>query len=304
MKVPAGWYVILSSSELRGKHPLSIERFGQAMVVWRDSSGKVVVMSDICPHRSVKLSLGTLNNDCIVCPFHGFEYDQTGACQLVPETKKAAPNLKVPIFSSTEKNGFIWICVGSEKAAQDTPWFAELENKSLNYSEGSDVWPIHITRCVENQLDYAHLPYLHRSTIGKGFDVSIKREFDLDDDKITLQFNDGGKFEFKFPNIWLLEIRPGSFYQMLAFVPISENSTKLYIRAYQGFIAIPGLKLLVDTLFNFSNSIILNQDKYAVISHSPNSSLDAANEKLYPSDRGIAWYRQKWLEKEIAIQPL
>ncbi|MDQ5937046.1 MAG: hypothetical protein QG574_4405 [Cyanobacteriota bacterium erpe_2018_sw_21hr_WHONDRS-SW48-000092_B_bin.40] len=299
MKVPAGWYVILSSTELKKNRPTAIERFGRSLVVWRKSSGEPVITSDQCPHRGVKLSLGTINKDCIVCPFHGFEFDSTGACQLVPETKKSAVNLTVPTFSATEKHGFIWMWLGEEatSATTQTHWFDELENPKLVYSEHSDVWPIHVTRCIENQLDYAHLPYLHRNSIGRGFDVSIKRDFQLDDMQITLGFKDGGGFQFKFPNIWRLVIKPGSFYQMLAFVPINEQSTKIYARSYQSFVTFGGLKPLIDIISNYQNSVILNQDKYAVISHSPNSSIDATNEKLYPSDHGIDWFRKKWLEK-------
>jgi len=299
LKVPAGWYVVLSSKELKKNQPLAKERFGRSLVFWRTSSGEPVITSDLCPHRGVKLSLGTIKNDCLVCPFHGFEFDSHGACQLVPETKKSAVNLTVQTFPAQENHGFIWMWLSSDNtpATAKTHWFEDLENSKLVYSEHSDVWPIHITRCIENQLDYAHLPYLHRNSIGRGFDVSIKREFELDDQQITLNFKDGGGFQFKFPNIWRLEIKSGSFYQVLAFVPVNENSTKIYARAYQGFVTLGFLKPLVDLISNYQNSVILNQDKYAVISHSPNSSIDATDEKLYPSDQGIDWFRKKWIEK-------
>lgn len=266
---------------------------------WRTSNGEPVITSDLCPHRGVKLSLGTIKKDCIACPFHGFEFDSHGACQLVPETNKSAVNLAVQTFPAKEKHGFIWMWLGDndDVVTSQTHWFEELENSKLIFSEHSDVWPIHVTRCVENQLDYAHLPYLHRNSIGRGFDVSVKREFELDDQQITLKFKDGGGFQFKFPNIWRLEIKKGSFYQMLAFVPVNEKSTKIYARAYQSLVTLGALKPLIDLISNYQNSIILNQDKYAVISHSPNSSIDAKDEKLYPSDQGIDWFRKKWIEK-------
>jgi phenylpropionate dioxygenase-like ring-hydroxylating dioxygenase large terminal subunit len=201
MKIPEGWYVILSSRELGSEEPVSIERFGLSLVAWRDSTGSPVVMADTCPHRSVKLSLGKLSKDCIVCPFHGFEFDRNGVCQLVPETKKPATNLRARTFPAAEKYCFLWIYLGEKEELKDIPWFTQLQNPKLIYSEESDVWPIHVSRCVENQLDYAHLPYLHRTTIGKGFDVSVKRNFELENDEIALKFESGGSFQFKFGNI-------------------------------------------------------------------------------------------------------
>jgi hypothetical protein len=99
----------------------------------------------------------------------------------------------------------------------------------------------------------------------------------------------------------MLEIKAEKFYQMLAFVPVNEQRTKLYIRTYQAFLTLPILKPLLDRLFNYQSMVILKQDKYAVISHNPNSSIHATDEKLYPSDRAIAWYRQKWIERETEI---
>ncbi len=299
MKVPAGWYVVLSSTELKKDKPLAAERFGRSLVIWRSRSGSPVIADDLCPHRGVKLSLGTISNDCIVCPFHGFEFDTSGACQHVPETNKSAVNLTVATYKAIEQHGFIWMWYGDGTTAQteQLDWFSDLENNKLSYSEHSDVWPIHVTRCIENQLDYAHLPYLHRNSIGRGFDVSVKRQFELDDKQIALRFEEGGGFQFRFPNIWRLEIKTGMFYQMLAFVPINEHSTKIYARAYQGFVTMRILKPLLDSIFSYQNSSILNQDKYAVVSHSPNSSIDATSEKLYPSDAGIDWFRKKWVEK-------
>lgn len=301
MKVPPGWYVILSSAELSSDKPVELERFGLPLVAWRDTSGNAIVMSNVCPHRSVKLSLGHIKDNCIVCPFHGFEFDTSGSCQLVPETKKSAVNLKVQSYPVVEKYGFVWLCLGD---VDDTkvPWFVELENERLRYSQCADLWPIHVSRCVENQLDYAHLPYLHRNSIGRGFDVSLKREFELDAERITLKLDgDGGSLEFRFPNIWMLQIKKNLFYQMLAFVPVNDHSTKIYIRAYQGFVTLSLIKPIIDKVFNFQNKIVLNQDKYAVVSHNPNSSIDALDEKLFPSDRGIVWYRQQWKEREISV---
>ena len=119
MHIPQGWYAILSSNEIPAKSPLAIERFGIDLVAWRQSNGSPVLMSDLCPHRSVKLSGGKLIKDRIQCPFHGFEYDKSGRCQLVPETCEAAPNLKTRALPVIERHDFIWAWIGSETPANE-----------------------------------------------------------------------------------------------------------------------------------------------------------------------------------------
>lgn len=71
-------------------------------------------------------------------------------------------------FPAENKYGFLWIYYGDENKVQsEIPFFDELKDGYI-YSEISEVWPVHYTRAVENQLDVAHLPFVHNSTIGRG----------------------------------------------------------------------------------------------------------------------------------------
>ncbi len=298
MQLPAGWYVVADVSELKARKPLAIERFGLALVLWRQENGSIVAMLDQCPHRSAKLSVGSLVGNSIQCKFHGFEFDACGSCQLVPETRKAAPNLKVPIFPVREMHGFIWIWHGQSEPAAELPWFDALLQGSWSYSKQSTTWPTHVSRCIENQLDYAHLPYVHRNTIGGNMDVTKKVTFETCDEYIRF-FPSGkeagtGFIEFRFPNIWSLTIVPGKFGQMMAFVPVSENETKLYLRGYQSFITIFGLAQIFDTIGAWQSAYILNQDREVVLSQHPRSSIDSDHEILYPSDTAIKFFRERW----------
>jgi phenylpropionate dioxygenase-like ring-hydroxylating dioxygenase large terminal subunit len=299
MELPKGWYAALGSNEIFGGKPTAIRRFGRDLVAWRDSNGTAVVMEDSCPHRSVKLSLGSISNGKLVCPFHGFQYASDGSCSLVPETDKAAPNLQCQIVPTRERYAFIWLWYGPPgEATGDPPWFDELTD-DFAWSQFKSSWSSHITRCIENQLDYAHLPYVHATTIGGGFDLKAgDRRFELDQNSIKLRLDDG-HFQFKFPNIWSLQIVPKKFYQFLAFVPIDEEQTLLYVRAYQKFVTVPLVRRLVGLIMDIQSRAILVQDKRVVLSHPRKSSTLATAEKLYPSDRGIIWFRKCWAENSV-----
>lgn len=258
-------------------------------------------MEDVCPHRSAKLSLGKIRNNAVVCPFHGFEFGYDGSCTLVPETTKAAPNLRCALIASVERNGFIWLFHGEQDSTNfEPPWFDEL-NDRFPYSKLQSEWSCHITRCIENQLDYAHLPFVHTNTIGGDFDVTNQSlKYELRRDSIKLDVG-GGFFCFKFPNIWILEILPKKFYQFIAFVPVDENNTLILLRAYQRFATAPGIRNIVGTILAIQSRVILNQDKRVVLSQTPGNSLLADKEKLYRSDEGIAYFRQVWQEKSKSV---
>ncbi|HNB23813.1 MAG TPA: aromatic ring-hydroxylating dioxygenase subunit alpha [Candidatus Melainabacteria bacterium] len=302
MLIPAGWYVVAAANELKRQKPLAIKRFEQDIVLWRENNGSAVGMIDRCPHRSAKLSCGAVKDNLIECGFHGFKFDADGQCQLVPETQKAAPNLKVETLAVAERHGFIWIWHGSEKPQSEISWFEELSDKHWSYSQQSTEWPIHVTRCIENQLDYAHLPFVHRNSIGQGMDVTKQVKFETCEEFIKFYPSGDGPqksfIEFRFPNIWMLSIVPGKFAQMMAFVPVSENMTKLYLRGYQTFANWPGVSTIFNTIGAWQSRYILNQDKRVVLTQHPNSSLDAKDEVLYQSDTGIKFFRERWLRKK------
>ncbi|MDX1920915.1 MAG: aromatic ring-hydroxylating dioxygenase subunit alpha [Candidatus Caenarcaniphilales bacterium] len=248
MQLIQGWYAILDGKEVKEK-PLGIKRLGKDLVVWRDLDSNVIIMDDRCPHRMAKLSLGEVktykdSSSCVVCPFHGFEFDSEGKCTFVPETKAAAPNLRVAKYFTKEAYGFIWLWWGDSEPTNSIPWFEGLSDKDFpenSYAQFEETWPVHFSRSVENQLDYAHLPFVHKNTIGSEIDPSLPREMELEADFMRVYMDkeqekppQKGYFEFRFPNIWQLAITE-KFKIVMAFVPIDEGHTKLYQRNYRLF---------------------------------------------------------------------
>ena len=86
------WYLICPSADLSNKI-LSQKILGEDIILFRTKSGKAVALEDRCCHRNVKLSLGYLNDETVVCGYHGWEYDDTGACTKIPSQ---LPGTKIP----------------------------------------------------------------------------------------------------------------------------------------------------------------------------------------------------------------
>lgn len=295
MQMPSGWYAIATERELSTRKMNALRRFGQDWIVRKTKKGDWIAQLDSCPHRSVKLSLGQLNDDCVSCPFHGFRFDETGTCTWVPEIKRDAPGLKLKTFPLRLAHGFVWFPMGSPQT--EIPWFEEL-NKDFSYSWSTHRWKKHFTRCVENQLDYAHLPYVHHNNIGSGFDPSISAAFEIDDRRIKVTLSQNPKqnsyFEFRFGNIWKLNIS-ALMKQTIAFVPVDEHETRIYLRTYHRFTRIPILRSIVAWLLAPFNSVVLYQDHRVVMTQDPNNSLAAQSEVLFPSDRAIRAFRN-WMQ--------
>ncbi|MBX9768943.1 MAG: aromatic ring-hydroxylating dioxygenase subunit alpha [Bdellovibrionales bacterium] len=305
LNFPSGWYVIASSNELTSKKPLGLKRLGLDIVLWRNSKGEIVALVDSCPHRSVKLSLGRItDNGCIVCPFHGMTFDETGVCTYVPETTRPAPGLKIKSFPAQECYGFIWLWYSADHSlpTRDPEWFSEIPKNAvpLTMSEPIDC---HITRAIENQLDYAHLGVVHSRTIGRGFDPTQEPRFELNDKNIRFFLKDRksqmeSMIAFRLPNIWLNQVAP-RFMISLAFVPVDSEKTILYLTSYQNLITIPVLGKILNWILNKFNSYVLNEDASVIMSHPRGPSTETGTEeKLFPSDKAIRHFRKIWARKQ------
>lgn len=314
------WYVVLECKELPKNKLIGVTRLGEKLVFWRNKDGEIICLKDKCAHRGAALSIGKIcdNGDTLECPFHGLRYDTTGRCILIPANGKNSPvpeRFKVISYPTREKHDFIWIWWGEPQATYPPlPFFANIDSK-FSYKTHTEVWSVHYSRAIENQLDVVHLPFVHHNTIGRGYQTLVNgpllepsedgNEFTFwvynqKDDGKTIplkpeEFTDEMKvfhLEFKFPHLWqnYLGEKVRIF---IAFVPIDETHTKFYMRFYQKFIRIPILKSFVNWIANKFNLIILHQDREVVLTQQPIKTQLKMGEHLIQGDNPIVFYRRR-----------
>lgn len=302
------WYVVLESIELESKKPRKVNRLGENMVFWRDSQNKVHANSDRCPHRGASLALGEIKNDCITCPFHGIQFNAKGECQHIPylDEGKSLHVMKIKSYRVTEAYGFIWMWHGDNYQGQSPSIFPEL-TKDFAYYTYKKSWTTHYSRAIENQLDYFHLPFVHRKTIGRGlvppsgseninknFVVSLEKNIILAEMKSS-RISKSSLFKFIFPNSWLLRISSFLFLYV-AFCPIDEGNTRLYLRAYipgKGFKGIKNFVLKASPIFN---KRVLAEDEAIVLTQTPKEITIDMDENLLVIDKPIALFRKQYFQ--------
>jgi len=112
------WYVAAYGSEITDEL-FARTICGEPLVFWRDSAGHVVALADRCVHRRFPLSQSNRVGDTIVCGYHGFTYDGSGACVAVPGQKRSrAPPGSAPIPSSSRTH---WSGSGSATVCRRRP---------------------------------------------------------------------------------------------------------------------------------------------------------------------------------------
>lgn len=106
-----GWFPVLRCEEAVPRHVAQTALHGEELAIWRDDAGRINVWRNRCPHRSVRLSIGTNMGDGLKCRYHGFEFESgTARCTLVPAHPDRAPAAAVALapYPAVEKYGYIW----------------------------------------------------------------------------------------------------------------------------------------------------------------------------------------------------
>jgi len=316
--IPKQWYVVMDSTQIIDK-PVGVVRMGEKLVFWRNSGGKVSCLRDKCVHRGVQLSKGKVISDHIQCPFHGLEYDSSGKVTVIPANGRSTPvpdRFQVLSYPTYEAHGFVWIWWGENPPENLQPprFFTDIDS-SLSYGRAYDHWNAHYSRVIENQLDAAHLPFVHYNTIGRGnrtivdgplfqwldgdmFHVFVRNR--VDDGSPPLKAEqmpapdpvEDFKLEFIFPNLWQNYIDE-KVRVMVAFVPVDHENTILYLRFYQKFMRVPVLRNLLARLSRPFNLIITHQDRRVVVTQRPKASALQIGEQLFQADRPIIEYRKR-----------
>jgi nitrite reductase/ring-hydroxylating ferredoxin subunit len=297
--VPNQWYAVLDPAEVPAGAPVGRRRMGRDLVFWRGDDGRLLAAEDRCPHRAAALSIGTVQDGCLICPFHGFRFADDGSCVKVPAHPDLAisPKMRLATVPVREANDLVWIWSGPDAPDEGPiPFFEGMEGWSWRGSQHIVPWPVHYTRSVENQMDYAHLPFVHRTTIGRFTTADAEMEVTVDGRRISYK-NDrspGEGIQFIGPNVWRLWLQPKLF-NFLAFVPIDDENMAYYLRVYQRMVRTPGLDWVVNKLSSMSSPFILAQDHRVVTTQRPKVSSLSNGEVYVKSDRALIEYL-KWRE--------
>jgi phenylpropionate dioxygenase-like ring-hydroxylating dioxygenase large terminal subunit len=161
------WYVAATSEELSRKL-LPRVILNEPVVLYRALDGKVVAMEDMCPHRSLPLSMGELAGNHIRCGYHGLEFDPSGKCVRIPGQEHIAAGWKVKTYPVVEKWRWIWLWMGEPRLADPAtiPNMYWNDDPHWTYTGGQFEIKCNYQLLVDNLLDLSHESFVHRSTIG------------------------------------------------------------------------------------------------------------------------------------------
>jgi 5,5'-dehydrodivanillate O-demethylase len=189
------WQPVYRSEDLPAGRAQTITIMSEQFTLYRGTDGRAAVVAPRCAHRGTLLSVGTVEDDCIRCLFHGWKYAPDGSCVEAPgESSGLASKVSVEAYPTREVFGLIFAYLGEG----DAPEFPDLVGFSRARGYDVEAAPlvqadVYRRKCnyfhdIENVLDLRHATFTHRLSSnpnrgdGYTFDPSVLElcEFDVE----------------------------------------------------------------------------------------------------------------------------
>lgn len=319
------WYPIGTSDEVKADEPLRSQLFGLNFVAFRDKQGVAHVLSDTCVHRGGSLSKGWIKDGCVVCPYHGWQYEGDGKCTTVPSIGldgKPPARAKVDSYPVQEKYGIVFAFLG-DLPEQERPALYEIPEW------GKEGWRTHeliildvdyyYERSMENGIDPAHNEFVHPT---QGFagtrDDYYVRDFEIEEWPLgcglTLVMESSGKkdevgrkirdFDSQTtaitgtygPNtlITFVHLTPEKWLHQYFFeAPLDGDRTRIYFINMRNMLLEPDY----DEGVKKQNLMVADQDITVLSELNPIRTPDNnTKEIMMPADKVVLRYRE-WLKE-------
>jgi 5,5'-dehydrodivanillate O-demethylase len=329
------WQPICAADQLL-KSPFrthEVKILGEELVVYRDRSGTLGVVDKYCTHRRASLAYGVVEDEGIRCQYHGWKFDETGACieQPFEDTTHPEDNFRdkcgIKSYPVQELGGLVFVYMGPAPAPLLPRWAPLVWDNCVRDIAIAEL-PCSWLQCQENSLDPVHLEWLHGyaggyfrkifadnpSPVDEGYEPRHARiGFDVFEHGIikrrTYKGQDESHDEWRvghpvlFPNILLVG---NPFQNTLQFRVPADDSHTLHFSMYT-WRAAPGFEAPVQNVVpsrivpltepdgRLKVDILFNQDYMCWITQGPVAHREL--ERLGESDKGIILFRRQLLQQ-------
>ena len=164
------WVPALLSEELAEPDgpPVRVALMGQRLIAFRDTSGRIGFLDELCSHRTASLWFGRNEEDGLRCAYHGWKYDVNGMCVDMPSEplgSRFREKIRQPSYPNVERGGVIWVYLGPP---DDAPAPPELEWATLPPGRrfvSKRIQESNYLHAMEGGIDSSHVSFAHRFNI-------------------------------------------------------------------------------------------------------------------------------------------
>lgn len=163
-----------------GGAPVRTQIFGDRLVVFRDSEGRLGVVDERCPHRLASLALGRNEEGGLRCIYHGWKFGADGTCMDMPtepNEKGFRERMKLRSYPVREAGGMVWTYLGPPDAQPRFPEYDWMKLPRNQYATVKVGERVNYAQAIEGAIDSSHSWFLHQGII---WDWKKRAEISMD----------------------------------------------------------------------------------------------------------------------------
>jgi nitrite reductase/ring-hydroxylating ferredoxin subunit len=184
---PWSWYPVAASKDLERGRNMPLLLHGERLVAWRSESGGIGVWSDRCPHRGMRLSFGAVQNDSLICAYHGWTFGSDGYCQKIPAHPGNVPSraARVRIYPAIEADTYIWVCLGEPATDRPEPIETLRPIRSMHLAVDTELAIAAAFVCALDPKTTEHIVVAPESMNWTRQAATVSAEAHIDTDSLT-----------------------------------------------------------------------------------------------------------------------
>jgi phthalate 4,5-dioxygenase oxygenase subunit len=160
------WTPVLLSEELPEPDcpPVQTKIYGEELVAFRTTSGKVGLLKEFCPHRRASLFYGRNEEEGLRCAYHGWKFDIEGRCTDMmsePADSNFANKVETTAYPTQEGGGFVWAYMGPPELKPPMPDLEYLKVPENQRSTRKVQYESNFVQVIEGEIDTVHASILH-----------------------------------------------------------------------------------------------------------------------------------------------
>ncbi len=311
------WMPIAGASDLKANPVKPMRLMGEDLVLYRDLGGRYGLIARHCAHRSADLAYGMVEERGLRCSYHGWKFDEAGACVEQPYEEIANPNPKsrdgcaIAGYPVREVAGLLFAYMGPSPVPELPVWEPFTYQNGFREIVTAEV-PCNWFQCQENSIDPVHFEWMHDNWSAnlRGHNTQTPRTMKLRFDEFEHGFvyrriREGGDEDDPNWTVGRVALWPNAFYLGMHFewrVPVDDENT-LSISWF--FMRVPkGREPYVQDEVPVWASPIRDADGRWITSHVVNQDIvgwvgqgriaDRSKENLRSSDIGIIEMRKRF----------
>ena len=172
------WLPVALSRELPKPDcpPVRLRILSEDLIAFRNTNGKVGLLSRYCPHRGASLFFGRNEEGGLRCVYHGWKFDTTGVCIDMPNEPAECSfkhKIRQTAYPTREAGGVIWAYMGPQEIMPELPqleWTLVPQNHVYVHKRFQHC---NYLQNVEGEVDSSHVSFLHREFRPEKFNAAV-----------------------------------------------------------------------------------------------------------------------------------